>query len=156
MSRYDRDHSRHQTHNSSRYKVIFDSNQGSSHRKNSRSRSRGRSPSPLLLQAIVDGHISENLEVINKNYKKTVESFKVIPEHVRDPYDFTILPVLTPANDVSELVESARKLRRESKIVNFGLSDARLNLMLATLKSHECDAKLSAIKAQLTFYSKAP
>ena len=157
MSKYDRNdrnYSRHQKHNYTKYKVIFDSNQDD--RKASRSRSRVRSPSPQLLQAILDGHISESLEVLNKNYKSTVDSFKVIPESIKDPYDFTILPILTPANDISDLIESARRLRRESKTISFTLSDARLNLMLANLKSHECDAKLAAIKAQLSSYSKLP
>ena len=152
MSKYDRNYSRHQKHSYSKYKVIFDSNQED--RKTSRSRSRVRSPSPQLLQAILDGHVSESLEVLNKSYKSTVDSFKVTAENIKDPYDFTVLPLLNPANDVSELIESARRLRRESKVVSFALSDAKLKLMMAQLKSHECDAKLAAIKAQLSTYSK--
>jgi hypothetical protein len=151
MSKYDRNYSRHQKHSYSKYKVIFDSNQDE--RRGSRSRSRIRSPSPQLLQAILDGHVSETLEVLNKNYKSTVESFKVSPENIKDPYDFTILPLLVPPNDVSELIESSRRLRREAKVFSFALSDARLKLMIAKLKSSECDAKLASIKSQLASYS---
>ena len=121
MSKYDRNYSRYQGHSQKhsypKYKVIFDSNQDE--RKGSRSRSRVRSPSPQLLLSILDGHVSETLEVINKNYKSTVDSFKVTAENIRDPYDFTILPILNPANDISELIESSRKIRRDTKAVNF-------------------------------------
>lgn len=154
MSKYDRYHSRYSKHSSSKYKVIFDSNDDD--RRGSRSRSRYRSPSPQLLQAILDGHVSDNLEVLNKNFKSTVENFKVTSETIRDPFDFTVLPLLTPVNDVSELIESSRRLRRQSKEVNFALSDAKLNLMLAKLKANECDLRLTAIKSQLASYSKSP
>ena len=155
MSKYDRNYSRYQGHSQKhsypKYKVIFDSNQDE--RKGSRSRSRARSSSPKILFAILDGHISENLEVIDKNYKSTVDSFKIIAEKIRDPYDFTIIPALIPSTDISELVESSRRLRSDTKDVNFSLSDAKLNLIIARLKSHECDAKLAAVKEQLAAYS---
>ena len=153
MSNYGRHYSRHQKHSYSKFKVLYDSNEDD--RRNSRSRSRVRSPSPQLLQAILDGHVSESLEVLNKNFKSAVDSFKVVAENIRDPYDFTILPVLTPVDDVSDLIESAKSLRRKCKEVSFSLSDAKLNVTLAKLKAHECDLRLAAVKAQLNSYAKS-
>ncbi|CAG9314621.1 unnamed protein product [Blepharisma stoltei] len=124
-------------------------------RKRSRSRSppKPKPPSPQILNAILEGHISESLEVVNKSYKHMAEDFKIKPEIIHDPFDFTVLPVLILPSDISELIESSRTLRLQSKIRNRELAEAKLKVIEAELKVHESDATLNAIKAQINNYS---
>ena len=106
--------------------------------------------SPDLLEAILQGHISESLEVVNKSYAHLRNNFKVRPELVNDPYDFAVLPVFTSNAEVRQLIEESRELRLSAKNFNPALPDARFKVMLAEVKVHEADARLQAIRSELS------
>jgi len=149
MSRRDKFHSRY---NPSGYKVIFDSSRDQkkkSPRHRSRSPYKRRTPSPEVLKAIVHGHISEELEVLNRSYKHIVDNFKVRKEEEVNPYEFSVVPVLMVDDQLSKELEDSRKLRNQARQVPTELYDQRLKVMMAQLKEHEIDQKLKSLKQQI-------
>lgn len=134
-------------------KVLFDTSVSTRH-KRSRSRSpHRRAQSPDLLQAILQGHVSEKLEVLNKNYSYVVESFKIRPESYTDPFDFSVLPTYSGNSEIAKLLEDSRKLREVARSYNTEVSDAKFKVLMAEVSVLEADTKLKAIRKELQHLS---
>lgn len=161
MSHDNRRNKQYRSHNSH---VLYDSSdytrrsrrRYSSSSSPKRRRSRDRSPSPQILNAILEGHVTEKLEVLTKSYEPTVSQFKQLIRCTGryDPYEFTPQPVLISSLHVETLIEESRALRESvSKKNDDSLKDARVALQLAELDVHEIECRLKSVQAQLATYA---
>jgi hypothetical protein len=101
---------------------------------------------------MLEGHLSDKLEVITKAYEPQVAQFKQMIRTAGkyDPYEFTPQPVLLSSLSVETLIEESRALRETiASRSDDAVKDARVALQLAELEVHECECKLKSVQARL-------
>ena len=119
------------------------------YRSRSRSKERHRPQSPTLLEAIMEGQISDTLEVLSKSCSHLRNNFKVRPKIVEDPYDFSVLPVFVNNNEINQLLNESAELRRKARLWKPDVTEHQFGVLMAELRASEVDARLKAIREEL-------
>lgn len=74
-------------------------------------------------------------------------------ESVSNPFDFSLQPVFNEGQAVQRLIDESREARLNTQFYNAELADKQFKVRMAELSVFEADAKLKAIRAELSHLS---